>query len=384
MNKIGLKNYQLKASIFQSYVYIVLLLYTFMSCKSALRSSSEHIELSDKNADKEVGYLMARIKEVSKTGYAFGHQDATAYGIGWKNDGAQEKSDVNEVAGDFPGVYGFELGHLELGHTQNLDTVNFELMANLIRVSYEKGGIVTISWHPNNPTTLDSAWDPTTTVHNILEEGILSPKYKGWLNKLASFLNSLKTKSGKPIPLVFRPYHEMNGTWFWWGSKSCTPNEFRQLWRETFDILTKNYGVHNLIYCYSTDAVENKSEYLKYYPGDDYVDMLGIDLYHKKATEDYIELLNDNLGMLGVIAKEKKMPFALTESGLEGVNIADWWTEVLDKNVSNKGLSWVLVWRNASVDHYFAPFIGQLSSEDFVKFKRLPHVFFLQEMNKIR
>nr|WP_298930942.1 glycosyl hydrolase [uncultured Allomuricauda sp.] len=359
-------------------------MFSFLSCKSVLRSSAEQIELSDMNADENAKYLMVRIKEIAKTGYAFGHQDATAYGIGWKNDGELYKSDVNEVTGDFPGVYGFELGHLELGHTQNLDTVNFQLMAKLIKTAYEKGGILTISWHPNNPTTKKSAWDPTSSVSHILEGGVLNPKYRGWLNRLADFLNSLRTKSGKAIPVVFRPYHEMNGSWFWWGNTSCTSAEFKQLWRETFDILTQNYGVHNLIYCYATDAVDNKSEYLNFYPGDDYVDMLGIDLYHKKTTEDYIELLNDNLGMLAEIAKEKNMPFALTEGGLDGVKVENWWTEVLDKNISNKGLSWALVWRNASLNHYFAPFVGQLSSKDFIRFKKLPHVLFLQETSEIR
>ncbi|UII76471.1 glycoside hydrolase family 26 protein [Flagellimonas sp. HMM57] len=355
-----------------------------MSCKSALQSSARHIELCDLNAHENARYLMARIQEIAKTGYAFGHQDATAYGIGWKNDGTLHKSDVNEVTGEFPGIYGFELGHVELGHAQNLDTVNFQLMGDLIKTAYENGGITTISWHPNNPTTRNSAWDTTSTISNILEGGILNPKFKGWLYRLAGFLNSLKTKSGKPIPVVFRPYHEMNGSWFWWGKKSCTPEQFKQLWRETFEVLTEDFEVHNLIYCYATDAVEDTTEYMNYYPGDGYVDMLGIDLYHKKTTEEYIQLLNENLDMLAEIAKEKQMPFALTEGGLEGVKVVDWWTEVLDKNISNKGLSWALMWRNASLNHYFAPFVGQKSSEDFIKFKNLPHVLFLKEIEKIR
>lgn len=327
---------------------------------------------------------MSRVKEISKVGYAFGHQDATAYGMGWKNDGTRYKSDVNDVAGDFPAIYGFELGHLEMGHVQNLDTVNFEMMADLIRTAHQNGGIITLSWHPNNPSTKKSAWDPTPTVAHVLEDGILHPKYIECLNKIADFLKALKTKSGKSIPIVFRPYHEMNGSWFWWGHKNCTPDEFKQLWRETFRILTQNFEVHNLIFCYATDAITSKTEYLQFYPGDDFVDMLGIDLYHKKTTEEYVALLNDNLEMLAEIAKLKKMPYALTEGGLDGVQIKDWWTAILDKNISNKGLSWVLVWRNASPSHYFAPFEGQRSSQDFKKFKNLPHVLFLEDIANIK
>lgn len=358
-------------------------MFAFLSCKSTLRSSADKVDLSNVHASRDSKHLMMRIREIAKTGYAFGHQDATSYGIGWKNNGGLYKSDVNEVVGDFPGVYGFELGHIELGNYQNLDSVNFKLMANLIKDAHQKGGIITISWHPDNPTTQNSAWDPTPTVSNILEDGVLNPKYKGWLTRLATFLTSLRTKSGTPIPVVFRPYHEMNGDWFWWGSKSCNPSEFKQLWRETFNFLS-NSGVTNVIYCYATDAVNDKSEYLKFYPGDGYVDMLGIDLYHKKTAREYATLLNENLEMLAAIANEKNMPFALTEAGLQGLNNENWWTQVLDKNISNKGLSWALVWRNASLNHYFAPFVGQTSSEDFKLFRNLHHVLFLQETKKVR
>ncbi|MGB5820654.1 MAG: glycosyl hydrolase [Saonia sp.] len=347
-------------------------------------TKSHEQNLADPNATSSAKHLMVRIKEIPKTGYAFGHQDATAYGLGWKNDGNVYKSDVKEVSGDFPAVYGFELGHIELGHQQNLDTVNFNLMAKLIRKAHKKGGIITLSWHPDNPLTKKSAWDPSPTVSYILEGGALNSKYRAWLLKVADFLNGLETKSGKGIPIVFRPYHEMNGSWFWWGHGNCTPEEFKLLWKETFKLLTTRYNVHNLLYCYSTDAVKNKEEYLKFYPGDAYVDILGIDLYHKKTMEEYIALLNHNLSLLAKIGKQKNKPYAMTEGGLNMVTMDTWWTEVLDKNVSDKGISWALFWRNAWPDHYFVPFNGQKSSRDFKKFKELPNVLFLKNIRKIR
>ncbi|NNK75427.1 MAG: beta-mannosidase [Maribacter sp.] len=345
---------------------------------------SVSLNVADEKADESVKHLMLRIKEIPKTGYAFGHQDATAYGLGWKNDGNNYKSDVNEVLGDFPAVYGFELGHLELGHSQNLDTVNFNLMGKLIKKAHKDGGIITLSWHPDNPATKKSAWDPSPTVSHVLNGGSLHPKYRAWLSKVAEFLNALKTKRGNSIPIVFRPYHEMNGSWFWWGHGNCTPKEFKQLWKETFEYLTQTHDVHNLLYCYATDAVKNEAEYLRYYPGDDYVDILGIDLYHKKTTEAYIEILNDNLTLLSKIGKQKNKPYAMTEGGLNMVTIDNWWTEVLHKNVADKGIVWALFWRNAWPDHYFAPFIGQQSSADFKEFHALPNVLFLKEISKIK
>ncbi len=355
-----------------------------MSCKSTLLKESAAIRVTDPNADASVKHLMLRIKEIPKSGYAFGHQDATAYGLGWKNDGSLHKSDVAEVSGDFPGVFGFEIGHIELGHEQNLDSVNFDLMTRLIQKAHDTGGIITISWHPDNPVTKKSAWDPSPAVNAILDGGVLHPKYQGWVAKVAAFTHGLKTKKGKPIPIVFRPFHEMNGSWFWWGHGNCTPEEFQLLWKQTYDLLTNTYKVHNLLYCYSSDVVQSEEEYLRFYPGDDYVDILGMDLYHKNSTEEYITLLEDNLSLLAKIGKEKNKPYAMTEGGLNMIPVEDWWTNVLDKNVADKGIAWALFWRNAWPNHYYAPFEGQESSEDFKKFKALDHVLFLGELKNIR
>lgn len=355
-----------------------------MSCKSALYRESASIRLADPQATASTSYTQMRIKEIASKGYAFGHQDATAYGMGWKNDGSLRKSDVAEVSGDFPGVFGFEIGHIELGHVQNLDSVNFGLMTQLIREAHESGGIVTISWHPDNPTTGKSAWDPSPAVNDILEGGTKNATYRQWVERVAVFLHGLKTRSGKPIPIVFRPFHEMNGTWFWWGAESCSPEEFKDLWRETFNLLTQTYQVHNLLFCYSTDAVGSREEYLRFYPGDAYVDILGMDLYHKETTEKYMALLENNLSLLSQIGKQKNKPYAMTEGGLNMVPLENWWTDVLDQSIADKGIAWALVWRNAWPNHYYGPFNGQASSENFKLFKALNHVLFLSDVKKIR
>ncbi|MEM1339651.1 MAG: glycosyl hydrolase [Bacteroidota bacterium] len=386
-NTLPIKNeqtndYKLKRSI--PLVALVLLTSLVMSCKSTLLTKSTTLEVTNPNADESVKHLMLRIREIPKSGYAFGHQDATAYGMGWKNDGSLYKSDVAEVSGDFPGVYGFEIGHIELGHEQNLDSVNFNLMTKLIRQAHDSGGIITISWHPDNPATKGSAWDPSPAVAEILEGGVLHPKYQAWLAKVANFMQGLTTKNGRSIPIVFRPYHEMNGSWFWWGHGNCTPEEFQLLWKQTYTLLTHTYKVNNLLFCYSTDVVKNEKEYLKFYPGDSYVDILGIDLYHKNTTEAYLELLENNLSLLAKIGKQKNKPYAMTEGGLNQVTVDDWWTNVLDKSVADKGIAWALFWRNAWPNHFFAPYVGQKSSEDFKKFRSLTNVLFLEDIKKIR
>lgn len=372
-------------SMVKKFIFILIVVMGLTSCKSYLWKSSKEITLSNPKATKESKYLMARVREIAKTGYAFGHQDATAYGINWKNEPNVKRSDVKDVAGDFPGVFGFEIGHIELGHETSLDTVNFGLIKRLVKEAHEDGGIVTISWHPDNPTSYKSAWDTTTTVKNIIKGAPLHNKFKGWLSKVAGFMKSLKTDAGKPIPIIFRPYHEMNGNWFWWGDKSCTPDEFKALWIQTFVILTNDYNVDNLLYCYSPDNFNGKTEeYLKYYPGDDYVDILGVDLYQHNTTENYIEALQKNLSTLQQISTEKDMPFALTEGGHEKIPINDWWTQVLNKHIGYKNLAWAMVWRNARKSHHYAPYRGHASETDFKKFKELNNVYFLQDVKKIK
>lgn len=338
----------------------------------------------DDDAAIETRYLLYRIKKIKDRGYAFGHQDATAYGIGWKNDGNLYKSDVNEVSGDFPAVYGFEIGHIELRHTQNLDSVNFALMKSLIRKAHEKKGIITISWHPDNPVSQESAWDTTNTVKYLLKGGALHTKYRGWLSGVADFLNDLKDKRGNDIPIVFRPYHEMNGSWFWWGDGNCSLEDYKKLWRETVEILSQDFDVHNVLYAYSVNTFQSEEEYLRYYPGDEYVDILGVDIYQHGTTENFVNALTTNLGILKKIATEKNKPFALSEAGLNKIPVADWWTQILDRHIADSGISWALFWRNAWPSHYFVPFPESKSSKDFIEFKELPHVLFLKDIEKIK
>ena len=95
--------------------------------------------------------LIRRMAKLQKSGVMVGHQDDPVYGSTWKWD--KGRSDVKEVCGDYPAVMGFELGDLELGKTNNLDGVPFDRMRQEIKAQNRRGGIVEISWHPNNPVT---------------------------------------------------------------------------------------------------------------------------------------------------------------------------------------------------------------------------------------
>ena len=102
-----------------------------------------------------------------------------------------------------------------------MDCVPFDSMRQEIFAQFKRGGIITLSWHPWNPVTGENAWDPKgDAVNAILEGGAQQKKFESWLKKVADFINSLQTCCGKKVPVIFRPWHEMNGGWFWWGANT--------------------------------------------------------------------------------------------------------------------------------------------------------------------
>ncbi|MEI9911119.1 MAG: glycosyl hydrolase [Bacteroidota bacterium] len=114
----------------------------------------------------------------------------------------------------------------------------------------------------------------------IIPGGSHHEKYKTILRTVADLANSIKGNDGKLVPVIFRPYHEFDGDWFWWGRAHCTVDEFKSLWRFTVSFLRDSLGVHNFIYAFSPDNRFNtEAAFLERYPGDEWVDMVGMDNY---------------------------------------------------------------------------------------------------------
>ena len=106
--------------------------------------------------------LIERMTKLQKKGYMYGHQDDPFYGITWNWD--EGRSDTYELVGDYPAVMGFDLGGIELADSKNLDSVPFDRMRDEIVKHHERGGIITISWHPRNPMLGTTAWIQKDTV----------------------------------------------------------------------------------------------------------------------------------------------------------------------------------------------------------------------------
>jgi mannan endo-1,4-beta-mannosidase len=362
----------------------IILICSCYSCASIYNADYKKPELVDKLASNSVKELHKKLHLIAEKGFAVGHQDATSYGIGWRheNNSTIIKSDVNEVAGDFPAVFGFDIGGIEHANEYNLDSVPFNDMRKLMIDAYKKGGIITISWHADNPVSGGNAWDKTPAVANILIGGNQREKYELWIDRVADFLQSLQY-NGENIPIIFRPFHEMNGSWFWWGEGNCQASDYIKLWQETVVLLRDKHNLHNVLYTYSPNKLNPNDNYMKYYSGDDYVDILGIDIYDFNNSEEYIKSMVHDLALVKSIASEKEKLFAFTETGLEKIPTEKWFTEVLYPNLENSGISWVLFWRNYKTTHHYMPYKGHSSEADFIKFEKLPKTLFLRDIKNI-
>lgn len=341
---------------------------------------------SDKKATKETIALYNNLKRLLNKGIMFGHQDDLAYGVGWKYEGG--RSDIKDVTGDYPAVYGWELGHLEIDRPVNLDSVPFNTMQQLIRQGYERGGVITISWHLNNPLTGKSAWNPEKgTVASVLPGGSKHDLYKSWLDKIAVFMNGLKGNRGEFIPVIFRPYHELNGNWFWWGGTNATSDDFKQLWKFTVTYLRDEKKLHHLLYAYNTDRYSSQQEYLEKYPGDEWVDVIGFDIYQRNSPNDkFIADISKMLSTLESIAKDKNKIAALTEFG-GNLKDSNWWTGTFLKGIGAYKISYVLGWRNAGWKQggefeYYVPYKGHASNEDFIRFYQADKTLFQKDVSK--
>ncbi len=332
--------------------------------------------------------LINRLSAIQKHGIMIGHQDDPMYGCSWKwEDG---RSDVKEVCGDYPAVMGFDLGDMELGKSKNLDGVPFDKMRSEIIKQHERGGIVTLSWHANNPATGKNAWDFSgDAVSKILPGGKLNGKFNSWLQTVANFINSLKTAKGEKVPVIFRPWHEMSGGWFWWGDNRCNAAQYKRLYRYTHKYLTRR-GCGNIVWAYSPNLADQKEtveHYEKFYPGDDVVDLVGIDVYQREPKNaEYQGWLRSELNVVKRVGESHKKLIALTETGYNNVPDSTWFTQTLLPVLKEYPICYVLLWRNAwdnPTENYIAA-PGKTSENDFKLFHADPKTLFVKDIDGIR
>ncbi|MDE5791935.1 MAG: glycoside hydrolase, partial [Oscillospiraceae bacterium] len=239
----------------------------------------------DKNATDSAKQLMTYLSSVYGEHILSGQQEIYMNG---PHDVEQEFNYIEEKTGKLPAIRGFDYGNFTCPAFGSDDGSTERVIAWA-----KKGGICTVSWHLNVPTDFASYkigdridWAQTTYSEktDFSPEKAATPGTKEneyYLQALDALAKEFATLQESNIPILFRPLHEAeggggeSGSWFWWGREGS--KAYRQLWLYTYQYLTEEKGIHNLIwewnsYDFSTSA--------NWYPGDEYVDIIGYDKYN--------------------------------------------------------------------------------------------------------
>jgi len=237
-----------------------------------------------------------------------------------------------------------------------------------------------ISWKRNDTTGNARDRNGGNVIKSILPNGSHHEAYQQYLDDMADYFDSLRV-DGTPIPILFRPFHEMNGGWFWWGNSELkegeTQREIVKLWRFTWNYLTHTRALRNLIWIWSLNIEFNynntSQDFNTYWPGSTYVDVIALDGYIFKSETNMLpetNMLNEDSGdfaktykKLEQIAMREGLPLAISEFGFnyEDKREAAVWQEKLPRFLKSLSLqpSYFLIWNSP-----FGPMAPAYSGED--------------------
>jgi mannan endo-1,4-beta-mannosidase len=397
----------------------------------------------DLNLTPETAELLDSLRPHRRAGILFGHHASTQYGLEstqgssrktWKNDGVTnlDRSDVKTGTGSHAALLGVDIEDVmraPLHDKTKSDEV--ELTRNILAAA-RRGQVVTVSWHAHDPVNPEwnyrefadrvskqkaaHSQEGPPTAEQIVEADKLKvsrcdavlrnpevkQRYRSTLARMAAFFHSLRDVSGRPIPLLFRPFHEQTGNWFWWGKGHCAPEDFSKLWQMTVTTLRDEHQVHNLIYVYSPNQKpDTLKEYYQGYPGDRFVDVLALDAYHDLDTEAGAEKTGRELGWIVREARAQGKVAALAETGLESFRTGPygggtpgepnphWFSKnlghALKSDPDAAELAYIMVWRNGSENHHYFPAPWETETlEDFDTFRAENDVILLNELRAAR
>ncbi|MDQ8184152.1 glycosyl hydrolase [Pelagicoccus sp. SDUM812002] len=309
--------------------------------------------------------------------YAFGQEFPLSYDTGGSN-GDIDQSDSKDVIGDHPGVHGSDFLYM-IDRPWEED---FHIAA--AKRAYVNGAIVTFDYHwagkygGNYQSQTDDNKILDYVVRNDDSRGDVTWFYQS-LDRILGIINN-----DLQIPIVFRPFHEMDGNWFWWGRQMQGGAEtYRQAYQLLVEYLSERTDY--LLFCWSPDVA--LSDFEQFYPGDAYVDIVGRDIYNVTDSGRPLGKLTEMIDFAEAHGKVA----VLSETGYAGngsfeTNDPDWWTTHIlhpiaaDENAGK--IAWVLTWINAP---WASPYIPDLDSpqaakDDFKTFYDSPSTLFQNEV----
>lgn len=250
---------------------------------AVLRAATSPVRASNPDASAEALSLLERLYDTTGNGIFTGQHNYYEDPSNWYNKAA-------EITGVYPALWGSDFAYYTGGDFAGLR----QKMINTAIAKAQSGAMITLTYHqirPFDPKT--AGWESVKAkVTEEQMEEIVTPGtdlYNQWaaqVDEVAGYLTQLKDAG---VPVLWRPYHEMNAEFFWWGGR---PELFKQLWVNMYDRFTNVHHLDNLIWVWSPNA-ESEWAYdsAPYYPGHDYVDVLAMDIYNNDYKDAYYEKL---------------------------------------------------------------------------------------------
>jgi mannan endo-1,4-beta-mannosidase len=255
------------------------------------------------NASPEARKLLAYLYEISGNFTLTGQHNTPAH-LGQYNEQAKE------ITGRYPALWGQDFGF----HADDMDAIGYrQAVMDEAKKQFAAGCVVTLMWHAvrpveEEPTTFKEGICGKITNHEWAD--LLTPgtavynRWKRQVDVIGEFLGQLRDAR---IPVLWRPYHEMNGDWFWWCYRPGADG-YAALYKQLYHRLVDHHGLDNLLWVYNPNAASGRVlPYSACYPGHDYVDALAIDVYNndfQQRHHDEIVQLADGrpvaLGEVGV------------------------------------------------------------------------------------
>ena len=342
------------------------------------------LTMVDPDATPATKALYSNLWAIREKGWMYGHQNDLINGRLWQYD--EGRSETKDVCGDYPGVFAVDVASFMDGREVPLQTLEENpVKLRAIKEAYDRGMVVMACMHLNNPLTGGDSWDNSSAevAAEILRSG--SPtqaKFNLWLDNLADLAKSLKGSDGVQIPLILRPFHEHGHPWSWWGSSCTTAQEYIGLWKFLVDGM-KARGVHTFIYAISPamNGKQVESDFLYRWPGDEYVDFMGMDCYLGINNTVFL----NNLKLLSKLSTDKKKPCGVTEIGVEGFKNPDYWIENIAAPMAGRKMSMLVTWSNkydplGQGNVYFSVYPGHPSEESFRQMYARSDTYFCKDL----
>ena len=341
----------------------------------------------DPDATEKTKILYANLKKIQNSpGFLFGQEffNSFRYSSGAAH-GDEEYSDSHAVTGAHPAVLGSDFHYyLEKNDTER------GYHTDAVKWAFQQGYVITFDWHISGRNTTTYEYNPTSAnlVNNIVNNaGDDRAWFYGELDKVIDIINNDLVVGEDNIPIVFRPFHEMNGGWFWWGSSATSAANYKTFYQMVVDYVKER--TNSVLFCWSPNTPVNMS----YYPGDGYVDVLGVDAYEINAQN-----LRMDLSLIVDYAEASGKVSVVSETGNRtnaganpGDNASQYWSDTVlpaileDPAGKARKIAWVLTWINASWSYPYVPHptSSAIAKESFIEFKESGYVYFGGEIETV-